>query len=809
MKSGKNANIVCTLIIIAVVIATILTVTFLWQSNPTNQVMFTLVFILIIVCALLFVSMILRAKRKNKELLDANQNYQSLIEHINGGMLVAVHAETADETIITYASPGFTDMTGYTLSDIQNIYNGRYLDIICDEDRDAVFAKYLEQLSTGNSYHMPYRIHKKDGSVIWVMDNGYLVDDFDGLRNHSIITDITVIKEQEEELRLSENRFSVAINASSGALFEVDLKKQLYTHFENAERIFGESSEKLLADTRAFASLPFDEFADAVTNYFFHPDDRALAKAEMEELTKKGTISYEARLRRADNSYIWAQIDLNISMDAEGAPLRLIGYMSDINDVKRRSEFLESKVQTDPMTDLYNKVATATLADEVVRNNHNGLHALIILDIDDFKNINDTLGHAFGDVVLIEIAAKLKTLFRGSDIVGRVGGDEFAILMKDVPDISRVLKKATELSAAFRQTFTGEKGDYKISCSMGIIMISNNNDSFDVLYRKADAALYQAKQTGKDQFVLYREEEAHNYPIESARTNDEELQNLNVHHNTEEYIFELLYASDDFDAGINRAIAAIGRQYNVSRVTIFENNENNGTLSNIYEWCNDDVMPKKDELQNVEASLGLDCILDSFDHDGLLYCNDVRELPTYFREILEAKGALSTLQMTIANEEKIYGIIGFDDCSEYRVWTAEEIEKLSFLAKMLGVFLFKRKMEVAVLENLETRLKILDVLPDYMCVVNPKTHTIEYANNKMKELVPIAQSGAFCFSTLRNGQEGPCKTCLVERIKSGDTDNIEIVSEDGSVHLKVNVLLIDWTTDQKMVLLYGTEKAAE
>ncbi|MEG2139138.1 MAG: hypothetical protein RRY64_10830, partial [Oscillospiraceae bacterium] len=71
------------------------------------------------------------------------------------------------------------------------------------------------------------------------MENGYLVEEADGLYNHSIITDITVLRQQEEALRLSENRFSVAINASSGTLFEVDMEKKLYTHFENAQRIFG------------------------------------------------------------------------------------------------------------------------------------------------------------------------------------------------------------------------------------------------------------------------------------------------------------------------------------------------------------------------------------------------------------------------------------------------------------------------------------------------------------------------------------------------------------------------------------------
>ncbi|MEG2117014.1 MAG: PAS domain-containing protein, partial [Clostridia bacterium] len=226
----------------------------------------------------LFLCVIVIGKRiYGNKIKSVNQSYASLLDNINGGMIVTNHSKLQNETILTYVSSGFTKMTGYTLEDIQNKYQGRYISIVLEEDRNISFDKFLQQTSVGNTYEISYRIIKKDNSILWVMDNGYLVNDDDGLRNHSIITDISTVKQQEEELRLSEKRFSIAINASSGALFEVDLKKQLYSHFENAERIFGVSSEILLDDTRAFSTLPYDDFVIAVTTYFFHPDDHAIA----------------------------------------------------------------------------------------------------------------------------------------------------------------------------------------------------------------------------------------------------------------------------------------------------------------------------------------------------------------------------------------------------------------------------------------------------------------------------------------------------------------------------------------------------
>ncbi|MEG1887359.1 MAG: cache domain-containing protein, partial [Oscillospiraceae bacterium] len=156
--------------------------------------------------------------------------------------------------------------------------------------------------------------------------------------------------QQKDELHRSEKRFSVAINASSGTLFEVDLKRQLYTHFENPQRIFKTDTETILNDTSGFAGLPHDAFVDAATGYFFHPDDTAMAKSEMEKLPQTKTTSFEARIRRHDDSFIWCRVDLSITYDLDGEPSRLVGFISDIDAIKSQAIQSELQAQKDPMT---------------------------------------------------------------------------------------------------------------------------------------------------------------------------------------------------------------------------------------------------------------------------------------------------------------------------------------------------------------------------------------------------------------------------------------------------------------------------
>ncbi|MEG0766255.1 MAG: cache domain-containing protein, partial [Clostridia bacterium] len=156
------------------------------QRKTTNQIVLRLCLKLTGLGILLLAWIMLENRRQSRAILKANQQYQSLLSHINGGMIVATYAQTAEETLATYVSSGFTDMTGYTLEDIQTLYQGRYLDVILAEDRAAAFGEHAEQLASGHTYRIPYRIRKKDGSILWVMDNGYLVEEAEGFRNHSI-----------------------------------------------------------------------------------------------------------------------------------------------------------------------------------------------------------------------------------------------------------------------------------------------------------------------------------------------------------------------------------------------------------------------------------------------------------------------------------------------------------------------------------------------------------------------------------------------------------------------------------------------
>ena len=163
---------------------------------------------------------------------------------------------------------------------------------------------------------------------------------------------------------------------------------------------------------------------------------------------------------------------------------------------------MQHKAERDGLTGVYNRTVFEKYVNEVLADGTQRQHAFFLLDIDDFKNVNDSKGHAFGDAVLCEVTANLERSFRSSDLLGRIGGDEFAVLMCDISSRENALAKAEQICSLY------SKGDnqegLKISCSIGVVFCDSAvGSTFDDLYQQADKALYKAKEKGKNVFVMF------------------------------------------------------------------------------------------------------------------------------------------------------------------------------------------------------------------------------------------------------------------------------------------------------------------
>lgn len=176
-----------------------------------------------------------------------------------------------------------------------------------------------------------------------------------------------------------------------------------------------------------------------------------------------------------------------------------------VGTAKRMSE-LENKADTDLLTGLSNKIAAERQIREYIAENPGTKAVMIVMDIDNFKKINDTMGHSFGDEVIRQVGHQLRSMFRISDVVGRMGGDEFVILLKNIKDRSVIEKECRKLEDCFHHFEVGEYVKYSVTASLGAAVFPENAQSYEKLYKAADAALYTAKRRGKNQLAFYDSE---------------------------------------------------------------------------------------------------------------------------------------------------------------------------------------------------------------------------------------------------------------------------------------------------------------
>ncbi|MBN1069022.1 diguanylate cyclase [Clostridium botulinum] len=299
------------------------------------------------------------------------------------------------------------------------------------------------------------------------------------------------ILKNKMQLKLSEESYRVIMEQTDDIIFQWDINNDIISYSDNWNHKFNYKLNLQGKDLR--------------TLNIIYEEDREKFNSIIAEI--KNTNEYrecEVRLRKNYNGeYIWCKVRINLILDDNNKPIKAIGLITDIDNEKRENEKLIFKAERDSLTEIYNKITAQNMIEEYInKSKKDDRHALFIIDIDDFKSINDNLGHLTGDSVLKDISIKITEIFNENSIIGRIGGDEFIVFLKSIQSDEFVCEKANELVSGFRENYTGEDGIYKVSGSIGIAMYPKDGMNFEQLFLSADKALYFAKKQGKDTYYI-------------------------------------------------------------------------------------------------------------------------------------------------------------------------------------------------------------------------------------------------------------------------------------------------------------------
>lgn len=364
-----------------------------------------------------------------------------------------------------------------------------FLQLVHPDDRRRVSLFYgrMEREDGGNA--IEFQIHRLDGKLITIRAEYKDLFESSGslIGKYGVFQDITGFKQTESQLMLS------------GKIIESAMEGICITNHEGfiqmvnpaASEITGYNSDELIGKT------PHLLKSDRHSSEFY--------KKIMSDLFRDGFWQGEIWTQRKNGEVYPQWLSITSLKEKKSRPNTFIAIFHDITEIKLREQEVLYQAYHDPLTKLPNRLLFHSRLEAALQKSSqsDGQLAILFIDLDNFKNINDSLGHAIGDLFLCEVAERIKKCARAEDTVSRHGGDEFGILLEDLPDSQPALNTAMRVNKVFEQPFIIERHKCFITASIGITFYPEDGESEDVLISNADLAMYQAKADGKNMFCLY------------------------------------------------------------------------------------------------------------------------------------------------------------------------------------------------------------------------------------------------------------------------------------------------------------------
>lgn len=433
-------------------------------------------------------------------------------------------------------------------------------------------------------------------------------------------------------------------------------------------------------------------FSNGLKSLIYEEDLDPVLEQVISQLATGDTKEIDYRLVRKDGKKIWV-MDRGQFFPHENGPGEFYCIIMDISQRQKKIEKLTKKARLDSLTKLNNKEYSKIESEEYLAyaSAKDLRAAMVILDIDDFKSINDTYGHLFADSFLVDTANILVSRCAEGDIIGRVGGDEMMVLMKNPASTAYVEKTVSSILSGLLKV-SAERIPSSVSCSAGISLFPEDGGNYDTLFRKADQALYLSKCAGKNRYNFFSGTSAHQSSSAPAPPCFPEPAASQASSSRFLRVFQIMNETHDFDTCISRIFSFVGSDTDVSRIYIFEDN-GDGTVSNTYEWCAAGISPEKDRLQNLPKS-AIQSYYDTLRENGdTFYCSDTSCMNEELKAVVLPQGIKSMIVTALCHSGTPIGFIGFDDCRTARNWSNSRLQYLNVLAKIIEMFLYAHRLE--------------------------------------------------------------------------------------------------------------------
>lgn len=664
------------------------------------------------------------------------------------------------------------------------------LELVPPEFLDELRAMY-QKIRSGEKYvEATTQIFKKNGSYRWIHVNCTTIFDKNGqpLKAIGVSKDITEQKKLEEQYQ-QECRYRDSLISNAMSAYEVDLTENRIIRLDNEwSTILGLNVD-----------VSYNHLLEKVIEKAVYSRHRqeVLSTLGLENLlasyySGKKDVSCDYLRLDASGDTVWVRCTVYLTLSATNNHIIAIIYIKDINEQKKHELELQKKADRDPLTGLLNRNASLVQIEnalfETAKNDE--ISVMFMIDIDNFKQVNDTYGHIAGDTVLREMAKKLSTFFRKEDILGRIGGDEFIVFLSNIPGKSTALEKATQICHSMNNVYFLNSRQCTVSCSVGIAFAPFHGNSFDTLYEKADTALYHSKNQGKNQYSVYRDGLSKiNLDLKKA-TEIEHKMNSSFSGNLTDYIFKILFNSNNTEDSITSALQILSSHFSSERAYILEYSEFHKCLFTKFESSCCSIT--KNRL-NIPLS-DLAHLVQLLDEDGIYTIMDTNLAPdSTLKSIITTSNAQSAIFCAIIVSSELRGFLVMELSKPSQLFSLELRDTFKLSTEIIGMFIqniHRSKEYENYLDGIQTVLKNTKHIA---YVVNPNNHRLVFMNKKCRTFFPGISLGDKCYSIFHN-LEHPCDDCPINELFANKKAcvSFEMYNEMVGILLSFESSLISW-----------------
>jgi len=421
------------------------------------------------------------------------------------GLLGAVfYCKNDDEQTILEGEEDIAAVIGCSALEVKKLYNNSYISMVFPEDRDDCLDRTRLARSKNSEVHFEYRLLSKKGNIIWVRDRSKFIVDENGEEYVCVILeDITQERTLKQRYNDLYGRYQMLVRQTNNIFFEWNILQDTIYFSDNWAEVFG--YKPILND----ASVKF------VSGNVIYPDDRSsFEKSIVSVMSGADDVQTCIRIKvKGEDNFKWSEIKAGSQKDPQGNTIKVVGTIIDIDMAKRAMNSEYEEAERDELTGFLNKEYGRTIMESYfARDLDHERSALLLVNLDNFKAVNEKYGYTFGDDILLQTADYIRTAFGEDNYISRIGGDEFMIFIGDSENKDLLTMRVESFINGYKRYFEKILPETNLSCSIGICFQQSKELNYKKLLSCADEALKVAKERGKaraiyfDDFINEKEE---------------------------------------------------------------------------------------------------------------------------------------------------------------------------------------------------------------------------------------------------------------------------------------------------------------